>query len=361
MSMNLGAKVAIENKIGKKLTGWSRDVALELQRGIAAEGRGQEHPGFVAPENELFNRCRVACGFTPVRYFATMGLQDGLTEPNLALIGGEDAAGKSGSFFFLSPDQQLIAKSCTKEDWRQLLRILPGYTEFVEAARSRANARTASERENASIRLSVRETGFVRGFTETLLPRFLGLYKLHAGDSKAEPVRVLVMANVFGGALSIDMRYDLKGSIVGRKASRKECAKRAPTFKDIDWVAMEPGLGLTAGNRQMLIETIQLDLGFLAKFGLMDYSLLVGVHNIEQDAASVYEAMNVVCLRDDTRHCYLGIIDVLTPYGIKKRAETFFIGTLMCGRDISCQHPKVYARRFFRFVDKQVFHTKQQS
>jgi len=296
-----------------------------------------------------------------------MGLQDGLTEPNLALIGGEDAAGKSGSFFFLSPDQQLIAKSCTREDWRQLIRILPDYTEFVEAARSRATAKTASDRENgiskeahlrtSCQRYSVKDAhnGFVRGFTETLLPRFLGLYKLNVGDKKSEPVRVLVMANVFGGAMSIDRRYDLKGSTHGRKASRKEVAKRAPTFKDIDWVAVEPSLGLKAENRLMLIETIRLDLGFLAKQGLMDYSLLVGVHNIEQDAESVYEAMNVICLRDDTRHCYLGIIDVLTPYGCKKHAETFFMGTLVCGRDISCQHPKVYAKRFFRFVDKQVF------
>merc|ERR1719258_830696 len=69
--------------------------------------------------------------------------------------------------------------------------------------------------------------------------------------------------------------------------------------------------------------------------------------------------MNVCTVRDQSRHCYIGIIDVLTPYRIKKRAETFLLGTIVCGRDISCQHPKVYAKRFFRFVDKQVFDTGQ--
>lgn len=356
MAKNMGAKVALENKIGSKLDGWFRDVALALQQGVAAEGhrRLTVDSGFEAPQTELFERCRTACGFHRVRYFATMGLQEGLSEPNLSLIGDKDAAGKSGSFFFLSPDQQLIAKSCTKEDWTQLLRILPEYTDFLEAARTRA---TAKVQEQQGSRNSLQpETAGVRGFNETLLPRFLGLYSLQLpGKPNAEPVRVLVMANVFGGAMSIDRRYDLKGSTHGRVASKKECAKRAPCFKDIDWVAVEPELGLSVSNRRTLIEAIKLDLGFLAKFGLMDYSLLVGVHEIHQDAPSVYEAMNVVTVRDQTRHCYVGIIDVLTPYRFKKRAETFVLGTIVCGRDVSCQHPKVYADRFFRFMDTQVF------
>jgi hypothetical protein len=361
LAKNMGAKIAIENKIGKKLEGWFRDVALELQRGIAAEGKKQEYTNFEAPEHALFARCRTACGFTEVRYFATMGLQDGLTEPNLALIGNQDAAGKSGSFFFLSPDQQLIAKSCTKEDWVTLLRILPLYVEHVEAARRKANARKEAEGNQISYtsagqRQTPRE-GSVRGFTDTLLPRYLALYRLTLPGAapKTEPVLVVVMANVFGGALSIDRRYDLKGSTHGRAASRKEKAKKAPTFKDIDWVSMEPGLRLNKFNRIQLLEAIREDLKFLEKQRLMDYSLLVGVHDIAKGAPSVYEAMNVVTVRDSTRHCYLGIIDVLTPYRMKKRAETFFLGTIRCGLDVSCQHPKVYARRFFKFADKQVF------
>jgi len=347
LAKNANSKISIHNKIGSELTGWSRDVALELQKGIAAEGRGQTHPKFRAPERELFDRCRVACGYHPARYFATMGLQDGRIEPNLRLIGGQDAAGRSGSFFFLSPDQQLFAKSCTREDWRQLLRILPAYTEFVEAARERANVRLREEKSSPA----------VKGFTETLLPRFLGLYKLtpDGEDSKNEPVRVLIMANTFGGAMTISRKYDLKGSTTGRKASKKERAKKSPVYKDIDWVAIEPLLNLNAMNREMFLDTIKRDLLFLAKNMLMDYSLLVGVHDIAEHHSNMYEAMNVVTLRDETRHCYIGIIDVLTPYGMKKRAETFFVGTLVCGRDISCQHPKVYARRFFEFTDTQVF------
>jgi 1-phosphatidylinositol-4-phosphate 5-kinase len=350
---NAGLKVAMDNKIGTKLEGWSREVAFLLQQGIAAEGRGQKLENFQAPQNELFSRCRTACGIPAARYFAIMGLQDGLTEPNLNLVGSSAASGKSGAFFFLSPDQQLMAKSCTAEDWDTLLKILPDYTEYLEAARSKADLKANSRYEG---------DGKIRGFTETLLPRFLGLYMLTLDDEKdakpkkdAKPIRVLVMANIFGGSVSIDRKYDMKGSTHGRKASKKELAKRQPVFKDLDWVRTENALGMTGSQRNALIESIDLDLRFLAEHGLMDYSLLVGVHDMSEDQASPYEAMNVITVRDSTRHCYVGIIDVLTPYGMRKRAETCLCGKVFCGRDISCQHPDVYGRRFKNFVDQRVF------
>jgi hypothetical protein len=278
-----------------------------------------------------------------------MGLQDGLTEPSLALVGAQNAAGKSGAFFFLSPDQQLIAKSCTLEDWNTLLRILPDYEQFLSAARTKAEENVALRRASDE-----KNDGALRGFTETLLPRFLGLYSLTIGNDP-KPVRVLVMANVFGGAVTIDRKYDLKGSMHGRLASKKEAAKKSPVWKDLDWIAKEKPLSLSAVHRKHVLESIERDLAFLTKHGLMDYSFLIGVHDIDQDAPSIYEAMNVVTVRDATRHCYLGIIDVLTPYVVRKRLETFFTGTLVCGRDVSCQHPKVYAGRFHRFVDASVF------
>jgi hypothetical protein len=349
-------KVALENKIGVKPDGWSRDVCLALQRGIASEGRSEApKPAFQVPQKELFARCRVACGFPLIRYYATMGLQDGLAEPSLYMVGKQDAAGKSGAFFFLSPDQQLMAKSCTVEDWNTLLKILPDYVEYVEAARRRADAKIKrSPSPGSTANAGVCDEGKVNGFIETLLPRFLGLYCLSI-DNDPKPVRMLVMANVFGGALSIDRRYDLKGSTHGRISSAKEKAKKSPTFKDLDWVHQESSLVLSHMQRGQLLESVASDLNFLAKHGLMDYSLLVGVHDIKEGASEQYEAMNVVTVRDHTRHCYLGIIDVLTPYMFRKRLETFFLGTIVCGRDISCQHPQVYAKRFKNYVDTAVF------
>jgi len=280
-------------------------------------------------------------------------------------VGSSDAAGKSGAFFLLSPDQQLIAKSCTNEDWHTLLKILPGYVKFMEGARTRAEAKQHMARHSDSglgsghnserTQLdSGRDGGRVRGFTETLLPRFLGLYSVMV-PNEPKPVRVLVMANVFGGTMSIDRRYDLKGSTHGRRASKRELAKRAPVLKDLDWTAKESGLQIGDQNSVHILETIKKDALFLVKHGLMDYSLLVGVHDIGKSEGESREVMNVVTVKDQTRHCYIGIIDVLTPYHARKRMETLLLGTAFCGRDISCQHPKVYAARFVKFCESNVF------
>lgn len=49
---------------------------------------------------------------------------------------------------------------------------------------------------------------------------------------------------------------------------------------------------------------------------------------------------------------YLGIIDILTKYTAVKTVENMCFGRLMCGADISCQPPDVYADRFKRFINR---------
>ena len=52
-------------------------------------------------------------------------------------------------------------------------------------------------------------------YSDTLLPRFMGMYKVKHTDNGF--VRVLVMRNVFYTKLPISEKYDLKGSTVGRE------------------------------------------------------------------------------------------------------------------------------------------------
>lgn len=343
--VNTTSKVHVNNKIGQKVEGWFREVALVLQNGIVAESKHEYMPGFDAPESELFSRAREACGFPRQRYFAAMGLQEGRNEPSLSLVGTAASSGKSNAFFLLSPDQQLMAKSCTREDWETLLRILPKYVKFFE--------QRTHEQSSSICTSSGLSRGRLRGFSGSLLPRFVGLYSFTVGNDKM-PVRVLVMANVFGGACKITRRYDLKGSTFGRRASQKECRKATPVFKDLDWLEREKAIRVLSAERDLLRDAIAADVKFLAEQGLMDYSLLVGVHDLPQNSDGPgYEAMKVVTLQDETRYCYLGIVDVLTPYGPRKKAETLVTGKLMC-RDVSCQHPVLYAERFKSFVQKNL-------
>ena len=58
---------------------------------------------------------------------------------------------------------------------------------------------------------------------------------------------------------------------------------------------------------------------------------------------------------EDGRIVYVGLIDLLTHYGMRKRMETFVFSVLRLGADISCQPPGKYARRFRKFRRRNVF------
>lgn len=78
------------------------------------------------------------------------------------------------------------------------------------------------------------------------------------------------------------LKYDLKGSTYGRKADKAERKKKSPTWKDLDFMEHHPnGISLEADTYNALIKTIQRDCRVLESFKIMDYSLLVGVHNMD--------------------------------------------------------------------------------
>mmetsp|Transcript_21167 Transcript_21167/g.42706 ORF Transcript_21167/g.42706 Transcript_21167/m.42706 type:complete len:518 (-) Transcript_21167:31-1584(-) len=295
--------------------------------------------------DDEFSKVRAAFGYSERQYHAVFGLQERRKESNFYVISSKDASGKSSSFFFLSPDQRFILKSCTAKDVKTLVKIIKDYCAYVESCKGERKSSTA--------------TGAKKTESETLLPRYLGLYGLEFDDPDVPDVVVVAMTNFFGGAYAINRKFDLKGSTYQRAASEKERAKKSPVFKDLDW--MEEGRRLhfpTREEMQAVRNQLQKDTKFLSDMGLIDYSLLVGIHEIDKSNLQEYEkpeALRVISVRsgNDTI-TYFGIVDVLTPYGKKKAAETIFMGNLVCCRDISCQRPPVYQRRFMKFCDEEL-------
>lgn len=55
-----------------------------------------------------------------------------------------------------------------------------------------------------------------------------------------------------------------------------------PTFKDLDFLELHPdGIMLESDTYNALIKTIQRDCRVLESFKIMDYSLLVAIHNLD--------------------------------------------------------------------------------
>ena len=67
------------------------------------------------------------------------------------------------------------------------------------------------------------------------------------------------------------------------QASKRERAKSSPTFKDLDFrdELLPDGLSLEPVTYNALMVTIQRDCRVLESFRIMDYSLLVGIHNLD--------------------------------------------------------------------------------
>lgn len=91
------------------------------------------------------------------------------------------------------------------------------------------------------------------------------------------------MNNLLPSYVKMHQKYDLKGSTYKRKANKYERKKESPTFKDLDFIEHHPsGIYLESETYNALIKTMNRDCRVLESFKIMDYSLLVGVHNLDQ-------------------------------------------------------------------------------
>uniref|UniRef100_A0A0A1XDJ0 Phosphatidylinositol 4-phosphate 5-kinase type-1 alpha n=1 Tax=Zeugodacus cucurbitae TaxID=28588 RepID=A0A0A1XDJ0_ZEUCU len=157
--------------------------------------------------------------------------------------------GASGSIFYLTDDDEFIIKTVQKKECEFLQKLLPGY--YMNLSQN----------------------------PRTLLPKFFGLYCFHYN---AKNVRLVAMNNLLPSDIKMHAKYDLKGSTFRRKASKTERQKASPTFKDLDFMEHHPnGIFLETDKYNALIKTIQRDCMVLESFQIMDYSLLVGIHNLD--------------------------------------------------------------------------------
>ncbi|KAK7789311.1 hypothetical protein R5R35_013285 [Gryllus longicercus] len=311
--------------------------------------------------------------------------------------------GASGSIFYLTVDDEFIIKTVQHKEGEFLQKLLPGYYMNLNQ-----NPRT-------------------------LLPKFFGLYCYQCNSKN---VRLAVMNNLLPSTVRLHQKYDLKGSTYKRKASKTERQKNSPTFKDLDFIDHHPeGIGLEADTYTALVKTIQRDCRVLESFKIMDYSLLVGIHNLDQAAREKAErrSANAKAAEGETSGgeaeegssasavdnerdfgsrpggstalnrsrsinrqrlvahstamesiqaesepideeedvppggiparnsrgerllLFIGIIDILQSYRLKKKLEHTWKAMIHDGDTVSVHRPGFYAQRFQDFMSKTVF------
>uniref|UniRef100_A0A8C2JJH5 Phosphatidylinositol-4-phosphate 5-kinase, type I, gamma b n=1 Tax=Cyprinus carpio TaxID=7962 RepID=A0A8C2JJH5_CYPCA len=230
----------------------------------------------------------------------------------------------------------------------------------------------------------------------TLLPKFFGLYCVQSGGKN---IRIVVMNNILPRIVRMHLKFDLKGSTYKRRASKKEREKSKPTFKDLDFMQdVQDGLLLDVDTYNALLKTLQRDCLVLESFKIMDYSLLLGVHNLDQaereqqmegsqsssdekrpaaqralystamesiqggaacggsiDADDTMGGIPAVSGKGERLLLFIGIIDILQSYRLIKKLEHTWKALVHDGDTVSVHRPNFYADRFFRFMSSTVF------
>ena len=93
------------------------------------------------------------------------------------------------------------------------------------------------------------------------------MYHLHRN------VHFVIMGSVFDTPEQINVIYDLKGSLVGRRATPAE-RQGGGVLKDMDLIEDRCVIEL-GSKKEMFLAQLKKDAEFLAQHNIMDYSLLV--------------------------------------------------------------------------------------
>nr|XP_046211494.1 phosphatidylinositol 5-phosphate 4-kinase type-2 alpha-like isoform X2 [Oncorhynchus gorbuscha] len=312
-----------------------------------------------------------------------------------------DAQGRTGARFHTTYDKHYVIKTITSEDVAEMHNILKKYHQFI-----------------------------VECHGNTLLPQFLGMYRLTVDGDETY---MIVTRNIFSHRLPVYKKYDLKGSTVAREASDKEkprppedapprpksnvqqrlqtlriatrfyCAmkhvrdaKELPTYKDNDFINDGQKICINDDNKKMFLEKLRKDVEFLAQLKLMDYSLLVGIHDVERAEQEEVESednegddegesdggigtppdspsntldstkplspgefdptIDVYAIKSNDgaprkEVYFMAVIDILQHYDAKKKAahaaKTVKHGA---GAEISTVNPEQYSKRFYDFI-----------
>lgn len=128
------------------------------------------------------------------------------------------------------------------------------------------------------------------------------------------------MNNVFMTHLKIHERYDLKGSTIDRAATEKEKQKPNPILKDLD---IKTAVYIGKEKTEKVRAQIALDCAFLEENNIMDYSLLLGVHNTvtDEDATEVSSDSSASISTEDFRRRRYSLPLALPNYELSSRSK----------------------------------------
>ena len=203
---------------------------------------------FIDLEPRIFSLLRETYGISPRTYRKSFEIKNAADIDSSPML-EKFTEGKSGSFFYFTRDYRFMVKTVKKSEEKFLCKIAYDYYRYM------------------------------RDNEDSLLTRFFGLHKVRLAPEQRY-ITVVVMENIFPTPNSIKLhrKFDLKGSWVGRRSLRtgQHVDRYKGTLKDLDLGEEKILVGVEA--KEQLMEQLRRDVEFLTKCEIMDYSLLLGIH-----------------------------------------------------------------------------------
>uniref|UniRef100_A0A667Y1P9 Phosphatidylinositol-4-phosphate 5-kinase like 1 n=1 Tax=Myripristis murdjan TaxID=586833 RepID=A0A667Y1P9_9TELE len=253
---------------------------------------------------------------------------------------------KSKADFFVTNDKRFFLKTQSRREVMFLLSNLPAYVDHLEK------------------------------YPHSLMVRFLGSVSFRS-DRKY----FIVMQSVFYPDERINIRYDIKGCEVGRWTDPAIKGNQIiKVLKDNNFEGQHIAL---AQQKSWFVDQLKMDTDFLRGLNVLDYSLLLAhqpLHKDELDGKHSFEIhcntqqsnteselqefhadhrrllpnfKNAVHIIDGPeRRYFVGIIDIFTVYGWRKKLENLWKRLRYPGRAFSTVSPPDYSQRFCQWVQK---------
>ena len=210
----------------------------------------------------VFNSIRKLYGYDKESFIQSISPQVFITEmiiSNTTSIEELFNTGSSGSLFYYTRDGKLILKTISESEYKTMKRILPDYYNHLIK------------------------------YKNSFLPKFFGCYKLIKKVKKKKIfVYFIIMMNVFSTSKQIHLRFDLKGSTLGREVlPQKEknkysydeiLGKYSFSLKDLDFDYFKKNIYIYDNICNEILDQLNADSLLLKKCNLNDYSLLIGIH-----------------------------------------------------------------------------------
>jgi len=199
----------------------------------------------------------------------------------------------SGELFYHSTDDVFMVKTISQPEGKLLRKMAPSYKAHVQSE------------------------------PRSFMCRYAGLFRIEAPGVRSR--YFVIMRSVFDPGMKEGMKvFDLKGTLVNRKkAEGQSCGK------DQDWVDEGCRIRMPRSVRSEVCAVHARDVSFLLRFGVMDYSMLVGCAVCRAGEATRASGWRpgegLLSMKDNTVH-YMGLIDHLVEYDLLRDFQNLLEG-----------------------------------